>query len=420
MSRLKDPEIRQLEQNPEPRVFLTEEEDELGGKRMVLNMGPQHPATHGTLRVVLVTEGERVVEADCEIGYLHTGFEKLGEYMTYTQFITVTDRMNYLSAINNNVGYALACEELLGIEVPERAQVLRVLLCEISRIADHILCCGLQAMDLGAFSAMLWCFEEREKIYDIMELVCGARLTTSYTRIGGLFRDVPEEFDGKVNQLLKGMPGVLDELETMLIGNRIFEDRLHGIGVIKKEEALNWGMSGPIARASGLAYDVRKSRPYSGYENYDFDVPTQTAGDSWARFVQRMAEMRESLKIIQQALAKLKPGPINVENKKMNLPEKADVYQNIESLIHHFKQIMLGHGVQPVRGTEIYTPTEAPNGELGFYIVSDGEMNPYRVRVRPPSIYNYAMFTQLTPGCMISDIVAILSSLNVIAGELDR
>lgn len=420
MSKISDPEIRQRQQNPEPRVFLTEEEDELGGKRMVLNMGPQHPATHGTLRVLLVTEGERVVEADAEIGYLHTGFEKLGEYMTYTQFITVTDRMNYLSAMNNNVGYALACEELLEIDVPVRAQVIRVLLCEISRIADHILCCGLQAMDLGAFSAMLWCFEQREKIYDILEAVCGARLTTSYTRIGGLFRDVPEEFPALVETFLADFPGLLDELETMLVGNRIFEDRLHGVGVITREEALDWGMTGPIARASGLEYDVRKSRPYSGYENYDFEVPTQTDGDSWARFIQRMHEMRESLRIIRQALDALEPGPVNVENKKLNLPEKAEVYQNIESLIHHFKQIMLGHGVQPVRGTEIYTPTEAPNGELGFYLVSDGEMNPYRVRIRPPSIYNYAMFTQLARGCMISDVVAILSSLNVIAGELDR
>ncbi|MBI4586629.1 MAG: NADH-quinone oxidoreductase subunit D [Planctomycetes bacterium] len=420
MATLKDPELAQLSQNPKPRVYLTEEEDELGSRHLVLNMGPQHPATHGTLRVILETNGERVVKADSEIGYLHTGFEKLGEHMTYTQFITVTDRMNYISAINNNVGYAIACEELLGISPPERGQVLRVILAEISRLADHVLCAGLQAMDMGAFSVMLWCFEKREKIYDILEHVCGARLTTSYTRIGGLFRDVPEDFPDLVSAFLKDFPPVIDELETMLVGNRIFEDRLRGIGVITRAEAVDWGISGPVARASGLEVDVRKSRPYSGYERYQFDVPVQADGDCWARFIQRIEEMRQSLRIIEQALKELPGGPVNIHNKKLNLPDKKEVFDNIESLIHHFMQIMLGHGIQPKRGAEIYSATEAPNGELGFYLVSDGEMNPYRVRVRPPSLYNYAIFTKLCEGAMISDVVAILSSLNIIAGELDR
>ncbi len=420
MATLKDPELLQLSQNPKPRVYLTEEEDELGSRHLVLNMGPQHPATHGTLRVILETDGERVVKADSEIGYLHTGFEKLGEYMTYTQFITVTDRMNYISAINNNVGYAIACEELLGIAPPERGQVLRVILSEISRLADHVLCAGLQAMDMGAFSVMLWCFEKREKIYDILEHICGARLTTSYTRIGGLFRDVPEDFSDLVNAFLKDFPPVIDELETMLVGNRIFEDRLRGIGIIAREEAIDWGISGPVARASGLEVDVRKSRPYSGYERYQFDVPVQADGDCWSRFIQRIAEMRQSLRIIEQAIKALPGGPVNIHNKKLNLPDKKEVFDNIESLIHHFMQIMLGHGVQPKRGAEIYSATEAPNGELGFYLVSDGEMNPYRVRIRPPSLYNYAIFTKLCEGAMISDVVAILSSLNIIAGELDR
>ena len=402
---------------PEPRFFVSgEEEDELGGRKMVLNMGPQHPATHGTLRVMLKLEGEKIVDADTEIGYLHTGFEKLAEHMTYQQWVTVTDRMNYMSAINNNVGYALAVEQLLDLTVPRRAQVLRVILCEISRIADHVLCCGLQGMDMGAFSLMLWAFERREKIYDIIEAVCGARLT----RIGGLFRDVPEDFVEIVRSFIAEFPRFIDELEHMTLGNRIFEDRLRGTGTLSREDAINWGVTGPILRASGVAYDVRKAEPYSGYERYDFDVPTQTEGDSWGRYLQRLSEMRQSVRIIDQALDDLPDGPVNVENRKIVLPEKAEVFDNIESLIHHFKLIMFGHGATPERGKDIYSVTEAPNGELGFYIVSSGDMIPYRIRVRPPSLYNYAVFTELAKGCMVSDAVAILSSLNVIAGELDR
>ncbi len=407
--------------HPEPRFFYTdEEEDELGGKRMVLNMGPQHPATHGTLRVILQVEGERVVGADTEIGFLHTGFEKLGEHMSYQQWVTVTDRMNYMSAINNNVGYAIACEELLGITPPRRAQVIRVILSEISRIADHILCAGLSGMDLGAFSLMLWAFERREKTYDIMEAVTGTRLTTSYTRIGGLFRDVPDDFEKLITDFLEDMPRFIDELEGMTVGNRIFEDRMRGTGVISADEAVNWGLTGPLLRASGVPFDVRKAYPYSGYERYEFDVPTRTEGDSFARFLQRLAEVRESLKIIRQALDDLPDGPVNIENKKLSLPDKTDVYDNIESLIHHFKILMFGHGITPPRGAEVYSATEAPNGELGYYLVSNGEMNPYRVRVRPPSIYNFAVFPKLAENMMISDVVAVLSTLNVIAGELDR
>jgi NADH dehydrogenase I D subunit len=417
--RAQDPSYRG--EHPEPRFFVTdEEEDELGGRRMVLNMGPQHPATHGTLRVMLELEGERVAAADTEIGFLHTGFEKCAEHMTYHQWITLTDRMNYMSAINNNVGYAIAVEDLLEVAVPRRAQVLRVILCEVSRIADHVLCAGLQGMDMGAFSLMLWAFERRERIYDILEAVCGARLTTSYTRIGGLFRDVPPDFPEMIRAFLRDFPGFLDEFEGMTIGNRIFEERLRGTGVIGPDEAVSWGFTGPILRASGVAYDVRKARPYSGYDRYEFDVPVRTEGDSWARFLQRIAEMRQSLRIIEQALADLEPGPVNADSKKVVLPDKAQVFDNIESLIHHFKLIMFGHGVTPPRGAEIYSSTEAPNGELGFYIVSDGDMVPYKVRVRPPSLYHFAPFPRLVAGAMISDAVAILSSLNIIAGELDR
>ena len=408
--------------HPPPRFFLTdeEEEDDFGGRKMTLNLGPQHPATHGTLRVVLQIQGERIVAADSEIGFLHTGFEKLAEHMSYQQWVTVTDRMNYMSAINNNVGYAVACEELFGLEPPRRAQVLRVILGEFSRLADHIVCVGLAGMDIGAFSLMLWSFQRRELVYDLMEAVTGTRLTTSYTRVGGLFRDVPDDFPALCANLLDEFDKYLEELRGMTLGNRIFEERMRGIGVISSQDAVDWGLTGPLLRASGVEYDVRKSRPYCGYERYDFRVPTQTTGDSFARFIQRVEECEESIKIIRQALADLPDGPVNLDNKKLTLPEKAEVYQNIESLIHHFKQIMFGHGLIPERGAEVYSATEAPNGELGFYLVSSGEMNPYRIRVRPPSIFHFAILPKVIQKLMISDAVAVLATFNVIAGELDR
>ena len=414
-----DPEYRG--EHPEPRFFFTDEsEDDFGGRVMTLNLGPQHPATHGTLRVNLKVRGEKIVGADTEIGFLHTGFEKLAEHMSYQQWVTVTDRMNYMSAINNNVGYAIACEQLLEVEVPRRAQVIRVILSEFSRLADHIVCNGLAGMDIGAFSLMLWSFERREKVYDLMEAVTGTRLTTSYTRIGGVFRDVPDDFEEMVKNLVEEFRRFLEEMRSMTLGNRIFEDRMRGVGVISGEDAISWGLSGPILRASGVAYDVRKARPYSGYERYGFDVPVQEAGDSYSRFVQRLEECGQSLDIISQALEDLPDGPILSEDKKIALPEKDEVYQNIESLIHHFKQIMFGHGILPERGREVYSATESPNGELGFYLVSDGEMNSYKTRVRPPSIFHFAMLPQMVEGLMISDAVAVLATLNVIAGELDR
>lgn len=394
--------------------------DEFEGKRMIMNFGPQHPATHGTLRSVFTLEGETILHTDPEIGYLHTGFEKLAEHMTYQQWVTVTDRMNYLSAINNNVGYALAVEELLGIETPERCQVLRVIMSEISRIGDHILCLGLQGMDLGAFSVMLWAFKQREKIYDIIEAVCGARLTTSWTRVGGLMRDVPEFFEDQVYTFLDEFPPIIDEYHTMLTHNRIFVDRLVGVGVLTKEQALDWGVTGPIGRASGADWDVRRDRPYLGYDRYDFAVPTQEAGDCYARYLQRIEEVVASLDIIRQALAILPEGPVEHDDFKISLPEKGAVYNDMESLIHHFKLVMLGHGIRPEDGLSHYSCTEAPCGELGYFIVSDGSDKPYRIRIRPASFYNYAVFPLLSEGGMISDAVAVLSSLHVIAGELDR
>ncbi len=398
-------------------IFEVEEESE---QRLIMNFGPQHPATHGTLRNIFTLEGETIAEADVEIGYLHTGFEKLAEHMTYQQWVTVTDRMNYLSAINNNVGYAVAVEDLLGIEVPPRCQALRVIMCELSRIADHVLCVGLQGMDLGAFSVMLWAFEKREMVYDIVEAVCGARLTTSWTRVGGIIRDVPDFFSDLVYQFLEEFPKLHEEIHYMLRSNRIFKDRVQGVGVVDREAALSWGLSGPIARASGVDLDVRRDRPYLGYDKYNFEVPLQEGGDSWARYLQRMNEIEQSLEIIRQAMAALPEGPVVHEDFKTSLPKKQAVHTDMESLIHHFKLVMLGHGIRPEPGASIYSATEAPCGELGFYVVSDGSDVPWRIRIRPPSLYNYAIFPRLVEGGMISDAVAVLSTFHVIAGELDR
>ncbi|MBI4577686.1 MAG: NADH dehydrogenase (quinone) subunit D [Planctomycetes bacterium] len=388
---------------------------------MVLNMGPQHPATHGTLRLVLELDGETIVRCTPEIGFLHTGFEKLGEQLSLHQFITLTDRMNYMSAMNNNVGFALACEALLGIEAPPRAQVIRVVMAELGRIADHVICVGLQAMDMGAFSVMLWCFQERERVYDIFESVCGARLTTSYTRVGGLMRDVPPGFAAEVRSFLDGLPSTAREVEEILGGNRIWEERLDRVGVIRREEALRWSLTGPIARASGVDHDLRRDRPYLGYEDYIFEVPVLEAGDCMARFHLRLAEIRQSSLIVRQALERLAntPGEVCHPDHKLGLPAKGEVHTDMESLIHHFEAVMHNRGVPVPRG-EVYHATESPNGELGFYLVSQGSFYPWRVRVRAPSFINYSVFPQVAEGHLLSDAVATLSSFNVIAGELDR
>ncbi|MBI3271876.1 MAG: NADH dehydrogenase (quinone) subunit D [Planctomycetes bacterium] len=386
---------------------------------MLLNMGPQHPATHGTLRLVLELDGETVVRCSPEMGFLHTGFEKLAEYRSYNQFVTVTDRMNYMSALNNNIGWSVACEELWGVKVPPRCERIRVALAELSRLSDHVLCVGLQGMDLGAFSVMLWSFVRREQLYDIFEKVTGGRLTTSYTRVGGLAQDVPEDFVARVRKVTESFPEIIDEIEKMLGRNRIFLDRTKGVGALSREDAIAYGATGPILRASGVAWDLRRTRPYLGYEKYDFDVPTAPDGDSYSRFIVRLAEMRESLKIIRQVLEDFPAGPVNVDDFKLTFPPKELVYTRMEEMIHHFKLTMIGHGPYPPKG-EVYSATEAPNGELGWYVVSDGSRNPYRVRVRPPSFYHFQLVPRLIEGRLLSDVVAVLSSLNIIAGELDR
>ncbi|RME86504.1 MAG: NADH dehydrogenase (quinone) subunit D [Planctomycetota bacterium] len=400
-------------------ILEREEADE--GELLVVNFGPQHPATHGTLRSVFYVDGEQIVKAVPDLGYLHTGFEKLAEHMTYTQWIATTDRMNYISAICNNVGYIQAVEEMLDVEVPLRAQYLRVILAELSRISEHILYIGLLGMDCGAFTVMLWAFREREKVYDIIESCCGSRLTTTYTRIGGVMRDAPPSFKDAVKDFLRNFPQTYEEILAMLHKNRIFQNRLRDVGVLTKEEAIDYGVTGPILRASGVEYDVRKARPYLIYPELDFDIPTVENGDCYARYWQRALEIKESLRIVEQALEKLPEGPYENPDYKYGLPMKNDVYTDMESLIHHFKHIMPGHDrLTPEFGEEIYSATEAPNGELGFYIVGTGTSVPYRIRIHPPSFVNYQVFPKLVEGGLLADAIPCLASLWIIAGELDR
>ncbi len=387
---------------------------------MILNFGPSHPATHGTLRVVLETEGETVLNAWAEIGYLHTGFEKLGETLNYNQFIPLSDRMNYLSAINNNVGFAHAAEELLGIEITERCAYARVILAEMSRIADHILWLGMQAVDIGAYTPFLWGFARREGLYDIFEEFCGARLTTSVTRVGGMIRDLSEDFVERSSVVIDRFEETLKEIDKLLTRNRIWIERTQEIGVLTKQEAINWGVTGPVLRASGLDYDVRKAKPYFVYDRMDFDIPIGEHGDVYDRYLVRVEEMRQSIRIIRQALRELPGGPMNAYDNKHILPPKEEVFNTIEGMIHHFELIMPRFGFKTTPGTEFYSVTESPCGELGFYLASDGSGNPYRVRVRPPSFVNYMSIEKLLRGAMISDVVAIISSLNIIVGELDR
>ena len=392
----------------------------LDGDRMIVNMGPSHPVTHGTLRIVLELEGEVIMKATPEMGYLHRGVEKLGENLSYNQFIPLTDRLDYCSSILNNVGYAVAVEKLLGIQDPPRSRVIRVMVSELARIADHIVCLGINAVDIGAFTAFLYLFKQRETIYDLFEMAAGQRMHTSFTRVGGLMRDLPEEFLPLFDRFMEECPAAIDELETLLTRNPIWHDRTKGVGAMSVADAVNWGYTGPCLRASGLAQDLRVAQPYLDYETYDFDIPVGTTGDVFDRYLVRVEEMRQSLRILAQAkqkLADVGPGPVIVEDYKIALPPKAKVYTRMESLIHHFKLIM--HGIEMPVG-EVYSSTEAANGELGFYIVSDGGKNPYRIRVRPPCLPIFSSFDEKVRGRLIADAVAELGAMNVIAGELDR
>jgi NADH dehydrogenase I D subunit len=382
-----------------------------------LNLGPSHPATHGTLRIFVHVRGEVVEEMKLEIGYLHRCFEKMAETHMWNQVIPYTDRLNYVSALMNNVGYVMAVEKLLGIEVPKRCQRLRVILCELSRIIDHLVCIGTNAVDVGALTTFWYSYRERETVYDLFEAACGARLTTSYTRVGGLWKDVPEGWEKQCRDVLKKIPRAINDVDGLLTHNRIWMDRTRGVAPISAERALGFGFTGPCLRACGVGYDVRKAAPYYDYEKFDWKVITETGGDTYARYLVRLGEMSESIKIVRQALDDLPEGPVNVDDWSIVLPPKEAVYKSIEGLMAHFNLIMHGIAVPP---GETYSCTEAANGELGFYVVSSGEGRPYRVRVRPPCFAIYQAFPEMCHGQTVSDVIAALGSLNIVAGELDR
>jgi NADH-quinone oxidoreductase subunit D len=387
-----------------------------------LNFGPQHPATHTTLRLILTLEGETVLKAIPDIGFLHSGFEKLGEDLDYNQYVTIVDRMNYISPIMNEIAWFHSVEKLMGIEITPRCKYVRTIVGELSRISDHLLCTGAQALDLGAFTAFLYGFQQREVIYDIFETISGQRFHPSYLRVGGLLFDVTDEFVRKVRNFLRDFPKTHADMCRLLNRNRIFVERTQGIGVLSKELAIDLSCTGPIARASGVVRDLRKDEPYLAYPDLQgaFKVVCMVEGDSYARYLVRMEEMNESLKIIAAAIENLPTGAVNVDvESKVVMPDQTAVYRSIESLIQHFELVMRNRQWKPPVD-EVYGAVESPNGELGFYIVSDGTGVPYRARTRPPSYIHFAVFPYLIEGHQLSDVVAVLGSLNIIAAELDR
>jgi NADH-quinone oxidoreductase subunit D len=385
---------------------------------MVLNMGPQHPSTHGVLRVVLELDGETVIKARPEIGYLHTGIEKSCEALTYSQAITLTDRIDYLAPLSNNLGYCLAVEKLLGLEIPKRAQYIRVLLTEMTRLNSHLVWVGTHAMDLGATSVMLYCFREREEILKLFEMVSGQRMMTSYFRIGGLALEPPPGWLDCVRWIVDMLPSRIDEYEALLTRNRIWLMRTQGIGVISAEDAIALGVSGPSLRAAGVAYDVRKFFPYSSYEEFDFEVPTRTESDCYARYLVRVAEMRESLKIIRQAMGKIPAeGPIKANAPGIVPPEREKMKTEMEALIYHFK--IFTEGFSPPPG-EVYQRVESPRGEAGYFVVSDGSPKPYRVKVRAPSFVNLQALPKLSEGGLVADMIACIGTIDIVLGEVDR
>lgn len=392
-------------------------ETELAGERMIINMGPQHPSTHGVLRLVLELDGEEIVNVWPDVGYLHRGDEKIAENMTYTQFIPYTDRLDYLAPLANNVAYAYAVEKLCGIDVPPRCKYIRVICAELARISSHLLGLGSFGMDVGALTIFLYTFRDREIIYDLAECICGARFTTSYTRIGGLANDMPAEFLPMLRAFLKDFPKNLDEVDKLLTRNRIFLDRTRDIGVLTAKDAIDLGVTGPCLRGSGVEWDIRKAHPYGGYENFDFDVPVGTVGDCYDRYLCRMEEMRQSVRILHQAIENLPDGPVNAPEAKIVLPEKKAVLTKMEELIHHF--INVTQGINAPVG-EVYFGAENPKGELGFYIVSRGGGAPHRLKIRAPSFVNLQALPAMAKGHMMSDMVAILGSLDFVMGECDR
>jgi NADH-quinone oxidoreductase subunit D len=396
---------------------LEETTTDLVGEKLVLNMGPSHPATHGVLRMILELDGEIMTKAEPDVGYLHRGDEKIAENMHYNQFVPYTDRLDYLAPLSNNVAYALAVEKLMGWEIPERGKAIRVICCELARISAHLLGVGVFAMDVGAMTVFLYTFTEREKIYNLCEQLTGARFTTSYTRVGGQIRDLPDGFIPAVQKFLTEVEPVIDEVDRLLSRNAIFIGRTQGLGIISKEDAIAYGLSGPNLRGSGVAHDLRKAKPYLDYDRYEFDIPIGTTGDCYDRYLVRMEEIRQSVRILRQVFANLPGGPINVADAKNLLPKKENVLMKMEELIHHF--IIATQGIDAPPG-EVYFGAENPKGELGFYIHSKGGGVPYRLKIRSPSFVNLSILSKMLPGHMLSDIAAILGSLDFVMGECDR
>jgi NADH-quinone oxidoreductase subunit C/D len=391
--------------------------DRLSGEPTIINIGPSHPATHGTLRIVCRLDGERITDAGAEIGYLHRCFEKMAETHQWNQVIPYTDRLNYMSPFLNNVGYALAVEKLLGIEVPKRVQYIRVILGELSRIMDHMVCIGTNLVDLGALTNFWYTFEPREEIYDLLEMTAGQRMMVSYVRVGGLSADLPRDFVPRCREVLKRIPKYIDDVHKLNTHNRLFKQRAVGVTEISAEDAIDWGFTGPCLRAAGVPYDIRQVHPYSSYDDFEFEIPVGERGDLYDRYLVRMEEMRQSLRIIHQALENLPEGPYQIDDRRITLPPKLGVYNNIEDLMNHFKLIM--HGIQPPPG-EVYGYTEGGNGELGFYIVSDGSLRPWRVHSRGPCFPIFSAYADLITGGLVADAIAALGSFNIVAGELDR
>jgi len=386
-------------------------------ENMLINIGPQHPATHGVLRLVLELDGETVVSCVPHIGYLHSSFEKLGEYRDWNQVVPLTDRMDYLAPLIYNCAYVMAVEKMMGVEVTERCKVVRVICMELDRIFSHLLWLGTWAIDVGAFTPFLYAFQEREKVYKLHESFTGARITTSATRVGGMMSDIPEGWEHGVRDFADGVMKTLDEIEYLLHTNGIHLGRTQGVGVISAEEAINCGLSGPNLRASGVPYDVRKDRPYYDYETYDFEVPIGEHGDCFDRYLVRFEEMRQSVRILHQAVDRLPDGPINVDDPRVALPSKTDAMNDMAAMIHHFKLVM--EGVKAPVG-ESYFPVEGSKGELGMYVVSDGGSKPVRWRIRPPSFVNLSAIPQLVTGGLLADVIMVNASLDIVLGEIDR
>jgi len=386
-------------------------------KTITLNMGPQHPSTHGVLRLVIELDGETVVSLKPVVGYLHTGMEKSMESKNYHKSITITDRMDYLSPLGNNMAYVGAVESLLNLTIPERAQVIRVILLELTRISSHLVWLGTHAIDLGAMSMFLYCFREREKLLDVNDMVAGSRLTPSYFRVGGFYADVPDAFVPHVRKFLEEFPKALAEYQNLLTKNRIWMKRTIGVGVLSVEQAIDLCLTGPTLRGSGYRYDVRKARPYSGYETYEFEVPIGKNGDVYDRYLCRIEEMKQSLSIVRQGLDRLKPGPVRADNPYLFPADRTDVKLNMEELIYHFKIMSEGYSAPP---GDAYFAIESPKGELGFYVVSDGTAIPHRTRVRPPSLINLQALEDMCLGRMVADVVACIGSIDIVLGEVDR